>query len=403
MLEIAGVIVAFGLILYLVNRKVHLMYAMAAASLALGLTSRVGPVRAAQVAWQSAVAWQTIEFALTVALIGLLARLMQEFDLLGQMVDALVRLLRSTRAALVAIPGLIGLMPVLGGAVISAPLVDRLAERLDYTRERKAAINLVFRHIWFFIYPFGPSLILASQLTNVSIQRIAAYQWPITLVGGVAGYLLLLRDGPRETAQAETWNPWRDLPRFLLTGGPLLLSLALALVLNWPLYLSLLGGIALATALGYRHGRLEPAIFYRGIDRKLVAAMVGVMVFRGLMQAGGTVERIVLALAGNGWHPAVFFIIVPVLVGLVSASQSTSVAICFPLLMPMLKAGDPIVPYTSLMFTATFLAYFGSPLHMCQVLTLEHFRCRILAIYRVYWPFLLAVAATSGVLFALSV
>jgi hypothetical protein len=69
----------------------------------------------------------------------------------------------------------------------------------------------------------------------------------------------------------------------------------------------------------------------------------------------------------------------------------------------MLRPGDPLVPYISLMFTATFLAYFGSPLHMCQILTLEHFKCRILAVYRSYWPFLLAIAGTAAVLFALGV
>jgi hypothetical protein len=55
------------------------------------------------------------------------------------------------------------------------------------------------------------------------------------------------------------------------------------------------------------------------------------------------------------------------------------------------------------MFTVTFLSYFGSPLHMCQILTLEHFKCRILTVYRSYWPFLLAVAGTTAALFVINV
>jgi hypothetical protein len=345
----------------------------------------------------------TIEFALTVALIGLLARLMQEFELLGRMVDALVRLLRSTRAALVAVPGLIGLLPVLGGAVISAPLVDRLADRLEYPPERRAAINLVFRHVWFFVYPFGPSLILASQLTGVSVQSMAAYQWPIMVVAGVVGYWWLLRSGPREPAPAEPWNPGRDLPSFLINGGPLLLSLALALIVHLPLYVSLLGGILLATLLGSGHRKFRAATFLHGIDRRLVISMLMVMIFRGLMEAGGVIQHLVQSLTTYGWPKAVFFAVVPLLVGLISASQSTSVAICFPLLLPMLSPTDPLLPYVSLMFTVTFLSYFGSPLHMCQILTLEHFKCRILTVYRSYWPFLAAVAGTAAVLFAINV
>jgi len=403
MLQIIGVIAAFVLILVLVNRKVHLMYAMGAACLALALTSSIGVSAALGVAWRSAIARPTIEFALTVALIGLLARLMQTFDLLSRMVDALVKLLRSTRAALVAVPGIIGLLPVLGGAVISAPLVDRLADRLEYSPDRRAAINLVFRHIWFFVYPFGPSLILASQLSGVSVQSLGAHQWPIMVVGGLVGYWWLLRPGPREPAQTEPWNPGRDLPAFLINGGPLLLSLALALVVHLPLYLSLLGGIVLAALLGSGHNKFGAATFWRGIDWRLVASMFFVMIFRGLMEAGGVVAGVVASLAANGWPTAVFFAVIPLLVGLISASQSTSIAICFPLLMPMLRPGDPLLPYVSLMFTATFLAYFGSPLHMCQILTLEHFKCRILSVYKSYWPFILSIAGTAAVLFAISV
>jgi integral membrane protein (TIGR00529 family) len=401
LLEIAGVAVSFVLILCLVNRKVHLVYAMFAAAGALLVTSPLGIGPGLRVAWQAAVARQTLEFALTVSLIGALARLMQEFGLLGQMVDALVRVLRSTKAALVAVPGLIGLLPVLGGAVISAPLVDRLSDRLGYSPERRSAVNLVFRHSWFFIYPFGPSLILTSQLSGLTVGELAGYQWPITLVALIAGYLLLLRDGNREDAPAEPWNPARDIPAFLVAGGPLLLSLTLALIGRLPLYAALAAGILLALALGRRHPKRRWQTALRGVDYKLAAAMIGVMVFRSLMQSGGAIQRVVMSASGNGWPPAVFFAAAPLLVGLISASQSTSVAICYPLLMPMLRPGDPVLPYASLVFVSTFVAYFGSPLHMCQILTLEHFRCRVLAVYRVYWPYLVAIGVTAAALFAL--
>lgn len=399
MLELAGVVVSFVLILYLVNRKVHLAYAMLASSLALLITSPLGVVGGAEVAWRSAVARETLEFVLTISLVGVLARLMQEFGLLPAMVDALVGLLRSTRAALVAVPGLVGLLPVMGGAVISAPLVDRLSDRLEYGPEHRAAINLVFRHCWFFVYPFGSSLILLSGLSGIPVGQIAAYQWPITVAAAVSGYLLLLRGGRAEPPPEKAWNPWRELRVFMISGGPLLLSLALALALAAPLYLAIMAGIVLALLLSRGHPQCSLSTVWRGVDRKLAAAMIGVMVFRGLIQGGGVIEKLIMSVSGNGLHPAVFFALVPLAVGLVSASQTTSVAICYPLLMPLLRPGDPVVPYTSLLFAATFISYFGSPLHMCQILTLEHFRCRALGVYRMYWPYLLAIAVTALALF----
>lgn len=403
MLEVTGVAVAFGLILYLANRKVHLAYAMFAAAGALLLTSPLGIVAGLQVVWRAVWARQTLEFALTVSLIGVLARLMQDFGLLGGMVDALVRLVRSTKAALIAVPGLIGLLPVLGGAVISAPLVDRLSDGLGYSPERRSAVNLVFRHSWFFVYPFGPSMILASQLTGIPVREIAGYQWPVTAVALLAGYLVLLHRGGRDAAPAQAWNPLGDLPALLASGGPLLLSLALALSGYLPLYGALAVGIGLALWLGRRHPACSWRAVWQGLDRKLAAAMVGVMIFRGLMMSGDAIERFVSSASGNGWHPALFFGLVPLLVGMVSASQSTSIAICLPLLLPLLGPGDPVLPYTALLYASTFVAYFGSPLHLCQVLTLEHFRCRTLAVYRVYWPYLAAIGVAAATMIWLQV
>ena len=47
---------------------------------------------------------------------------------------------------------------------------------------------------------------------------------------------------------------------------------------------------------------------------------------------------------------------------------------------------------TTVIYGAGFLAYFASPLHLCQVLTGEYYDGDLSEIYQKYWPVIAAVA-----------
>ena len=83
---------------------------------------------------------------------------------LDKMVQGLQGFLGNLKASIMVVPALVGSMPVLGGAAVSAPLVDKLGEGLHLSPDRKAAINLVFRHGMFFVFPFSPTDIYKSKI-----------------------------------------------------------------------------------------------------------------------------------------------------------------------------------------------------------------------------------------------
>ncbi len=97
---------------------------------------------------------------------------------LDNMVRGLSGFLGNLKAAIMTVPALVGSMPVLGGAAVSAPLVDKLGDGLGLSPEKKAA-NLVFRHGMFFVFPFSPSMILVSNLLGVPVTSLLAKLWPV--------------------------------------------------------------------------------------------------------------------------------------------------------------------------------------------------------------------------------
>ncbi|MGE5559480.1 MAG: DUF401 family protein [Chloroflexota bacterium] len=416
MLQLVAVVVVFAVVIVLVSRKWPMGYAMGLGAALLALAAGIGPGGLFASIRQTVSTLDTYELAATVALISLMARLMREFGLLEQMTQSLVALLRNVKLALALVPGLLGCLPVFGGAIMSAPMVDALGDQLGLDGTRKAAVNLVFRHAWFFLFPFMPSLILAAKLGGVSVGSVVRIQFPLTVVALVSGYVYLFRgiarpvkpsqSGASEsltaevaaTAAPEATGP--ALTRFLVSAAPLLTSIILSVAFGLRLVFALTVAVVLTILLGARHPKCRPATIWRAIDWMLVLTMFSIMLFKGVLDRAGFVRSLVASLAANGVPPIVLFIGLPLLTGFTSGAQQASLSISLPLLLPL--AGANVPGAVAVIYAASFLGYFLSPLHLCLVLTAQFFKAKMAAVYRKSAPVVAVVAAGLLALVALT-
>ena len=91
---------------------------------------------------------------------------------LDGMVRALHHLLRSPKLTLAIMPAFLGLLPSLGGARFSAPIVEGAAKNLGLTAEHKANINFWFRHIFEFSSPIIPGMLMACSIANIPFSQL---------------------------------------------------------------------------------------------------------------------------------------------------------------------------------------------------------------------------------------
>jgi hypothetical protein len=190
-----------------------------------------------------------------------------------------------------------------------------------------------------------------------------------------------------------------SLKRFLASSSPVLLSLGLALVLEVPLYLALVAGMGLAVFLVRSKADFSMRVMLRGLDYNMGLAMMGIMVFRTMVQHIGLIGKLVDWVRNAGVPLGVIFFVLPFIIGLVSASHTTTLGITLPLLLPLVPLGQSKVAYVMLMHVSSFLAYFASPLHMCAVLTNEYFHVRISESARECLPVIAAMGALAIGLF----
>jgi integral membrane protein (TIGR00529 family) len=358
-----------------------------------------------------------------------LGRLMAESGSLRAMTRSLGELVRDYRLVLAVPPALVGLLPMPAGALVSAPLVNEAAGGKAISPEKRTFINYWFRHVWEYVWPLYPGLLISSALLGVPVRAFAAAQYPLTLVAILLGLVFLHRELPREAESAPRRPPAGAAWRFAASLWPFAIILVCVLLLRVPL----LAALCATTLLVGLAARLGPARFAGAFGKSLaprtLLLVISVMMFKEALQACGALDGIPGALAASGVPSLVPLFAAPFLVGLLTGVNQAYVAITFPMLMPLMGGTGPGVaaagstgalgpvaaagaagaaaihlaaaspagaaaplphvhmPLVMFAYVSGFLGILLSPTHLCLSLTREYFAADFRSVYRfLAWP-----------------
>ncbi|MCF6291465.1 MAG: DUF401 family protein [Desulfobacterales bacterium] len=317
--------------------------------------------------------------------------------------------------SLILIPAAIGLVPMPGGALFSAPLIDQTVNKNNTTPEWKAAVNYWFRHILEYWWPLYPVVIITLSIFTVSTWQFMALQIPFTLFSIGAGYFFLLRShpdalpsGPVATREAGE----RLLPVLL----PILIIVLTTLVLPEPLravlpdggstvrkMLAMLAGLLIALGLIRRSSRQQngPGLFTNLLTRKtgnVALTLIGVMVFQSLLGGSQLLPLAGRELAASQVPVSIIVAFLPFLAGLVTGIAMGFAGAAFPLVVGLLEVGAAGLTPLSTLVLAFSMGYAGmmlSPVHLCFVLTKDFFAAPFIRVYRHILPCVASIMAAG--------
>ncbi len=341
----------------------------------------------------------TLKLALIVVLIMVLGELLRITTGMERMVQALDDLLPDGRLILVLWPAFIGLLPMVGGAMFSAPLVRDVGERLGISAERRTFLNYWFRHIWENVLPLYPSFVLGVSLLGITVQRAVSLFWPMALVAVGSGLLLGVVRIQREHHPSHN-HLGENLRLLGRSSWPVLLVLALTLIVGMDMVIAL----SLVLVLQMLVGRV-PLRTLRDVARRLpwttVLVIVSAMVFRQVLEGSGAVQQVAEALSRLALPPAVLGFFIPFLAGLFTGLTSGAYSIGFPLVLPLFGTGTLGAGQLAWLWTAGLLGVLLSPMHACLALTREYFKADWGHLYRFLIPATGSMALMAGLLLLL--
>jgi hypothetical protein len=221
------VLCCFGLILAMNRLRVHLSLCLFVGAVAVGFWMGQSPIQITHSLVASLSSVETIQLVAIICLILIVSQLMKASGQLDRIVSSFVAIVQDASTVTVVMPALIGLLPMPGGALFSAPMVETAVAGCSLSQDRKTAVNYWFRHIWEFWWPLYPGVVLAVSLLQVEMWRFILIQAPLTLISIAAGALFLLRP-LRETKdknssrsfKVQILGPflWETMPILVVVG-----------------------------------------------------------------------------------------------------------------------------------------------------------------------------------------
>ena len=399
-LKLAAVIL---LLLIMINKKVHLGLALVISSIVMLLLNGQGPVELGGAFMRMVEEPITYTMTFTILFISILGYLMGRYKMLDRMIEHLEHIVRSAKVTIMLAPTIIGLLLVTGGALMSCPVVDTLGDKLGIKGDKKAALNMMFRHGLYFAYPLSPTIILAAQLGGFQLFDFIKIQIPLTILIFILGYFTILhgvKDKKPEKISSKEYIS--HIGGFLLYSSPITVSILLTAITGMPFHYTLPFGILTAILVNAWDAKKDPQyklpenpllLLYKGINLKMLTAVWGILFFKAVMGNLQELNDFVKSMVDGGIPVELIVIVSAGILAFSMGNFQPSLAIVYPLILPLAASYNQIILFAYLMYTVGFVAYFTSPIHMCQVLTLEYFKTSMKDLYKNYVIFLPALIA----------
>jgi len=401
---------AFASILVLARFKVPLGLAILGGAVLAGLVFGQGPVQLAWLFARGLVQPDTIGLVvLTTLLLGLSATL-QVTGQTERIVALAQAFFRRPAITMAALPAMIGLLPMPGGALVSAPMVASAARcgqgdpGLDCVGPGLlSAINYWFRHVWEHWWPLYPGVILAMSLTHATPLKWLVTMIPMGAVMVASGMMILARVHPdlRATGPRPSAGVRRDL---LMVLSPIWIIILVYVPGAWLVQqlgeqtlktpigdaLAKFGAIGLGvvvslvwTSIASRLGPLQlRAVWGRRSTYSMTLLVISVMLFQLTLKQ-------VQAPAAIGWELAAAHVPVsavvaalPFIAGMVTGLAFGFVGTSFPIILGLVPAGASVWPYAMLGYAFGHMGQMLSPIHMCHVVSNRYFGTPFGPVYR---------------------
>lgn len=400
MVALLKIILVILILLFLIKKKVDLGLVLFLGSLLSGFLFGLSVGTLSRTLFEALISFETLSLIGIILLVLYLGAFLQTRGNFKVMVDSLKILVPEPRFILALPPALIGLLPMLGGALMSAPIVEEASKRWNITPAWKTFFNYWFRHIWEYCWPLYVNLILASAILQIPIKKISSVQFPFTLLAVSIGLLLLFKHVNYLPKEGKSENFFQNVFNLFFSIWPILLALLLIFAVKLSLILSLAVTAILTQLLSRINFRDRLNLVWRSISLKTIFLLASVMMFKSVLQASGALNSLTQIFRPEGISAFFLLFTVPFFLGLLTGVNHAFVSISFPILLPIFGFSNPDMVLVMFAYVSGFVGILLSPAHLCLILTVEYFKTDLRDVYKILiWPAIIIFIAAFIVVF----
>jgi integral membrane protein (TIGR00529 family) len=313
--------------------------------------------------------------------------------------------LKSKKMLLAGLPALVGLLPMPGGAIFSAPLVASLDSPGELDARQRVAINYWFRHIWEYWWPLYPGVILAVRYSELPAATFFLIQIPFTFAALLGGYVFILKKtkrgnlGNSENGKIEfaavfsALGPIGILVIVSVLGSAVLPKIGFTGTLSS--LLSMLIGLIIAIALVFSGNssawKASLGMLKQTGTWQMILLVISILAFSATIKApldaaGTTLVTLMRDEFINAGIPlAAVIMLIPFISGMATGVAFGFVGASFPIVFALVGQNPSLGVTAATTACAYAFGYMGmmlSPIHVCFVVTCEYFKTPLFDNYR---------------------
>jgi integral membrane protein (TIGR00529 family) len=391
--------ISIALFVVLMYRRVGLGVSLTAAAFLMSLLS-LGISGTATVLYETCLDQTTLTLVFASFFIILLSQLYRETGLVNVLTRNLGGFIKNSKLIVSLLPAVIGLLPVAGAALMSAPMVEAEADKLGLDESKKTYINIWFRHAILPIYPISQFLILTVALTGISIDSLIARQAVVVAVMIIVGYFIGLRKlKVAKNADPEAkLNQKANLKGLLYSFLPIIVTIILA-ALSVDIAIATLVGVITILAITKTKPATLQKVLKNGAVWEVTLAAFSALLLRNVTLASGASQILGSALANTSLNEVVILTAVPAALGFLLGSPSGAMALSVSIFAETVAF---IPKNISLIYMSAYLGYLGAPTHLCLVFTAQYFRTSITKSYKYLIPSIIVSIAAAIITYLLA-
>ena len=322
---------------------------------------------------------------------------MQELGLLKRLCECVEALFG--KFSLILLPALVGLLPMPGGALVSAVMIKDLVDKQGLSPEKATFLNYWCRHLWIPIWPLFPSFVLAASIVEVHYLKVILANYLITLFMIFISVTFLRSFFSFKGKREFSFSYLKD---FLTSFYPIIVVIVFSLVLHIKLVF-VLPSVVVVLMLHKKPSltRLKK-IFSKTLDPEILILVVGVLFYKNLIIASHSATLFFYHLKSMHIPPAIASFILAFIIGIAVGIEVGFAAIVLPLLAEFTGFAGSFHPLNfMLVFGGGFMGIMMSPLHLCLVLTAKYYNANLNKVYKSLAPAVLLVCLLLWAVFVI--
>lgn len=365
--------------------KINMGISLLVSSLLVGIFFYSGFREIGEIFIKSITSYTTIKTVIIIYSVLLLSNIIKERGI-KILSDSLLEIFRDVKYAIIFPPMFIGLLPMPGGALFPAEIVNELGDKIELKSEEKTFVNYWFRHIWEYFWPLYPGLILTSNILNIPIKMVMKHQFYLTIVAFTIGIIYMKRlknvKVERKTSLIKSL--------FNVVGGflPIFIIVVLILFSNVKEELIVLAVSFLFLLFLKTDFKKKIELFFKSFSFDMIFLIIGVMIFKDFFSNSQIIKDNFLLLQNYKATYYLLLVMLPILVGMFTGVNQAYVGVLLPLVSTIILKENGSVDFIklTLFYASGFFGVLLSPVHLCLSLTREFYKADWSKVYRILLP-----------------